>query len=177
MTPRNNTEKGQDEKKHSRLNIQASRLEKFSAQATDRVGSVTSLVVHTVLFIGIFSLRVFGFSFEEILLILTTLVSLEAIYLAIFIQMTVNRQAAGLAEVQEDIEDIQKDVEEISEDIEDIQGEVKDMSEDIDEISEDLEEDDLTEEQEKRTTQEKLVQIEAALHKILEDIGEFRSKK
>ena len=56
-----------------------------------------------------------------ILLILTTIVSLEAIYLAIFIQMTVNRQAESLAEVEEDLEDIEEDIEDISQDIDEIQ--------------------------------------------------------
>lgn len=46
------------------------------------------------------------------MLILTTAVSLEAIYLAIFIQMTVNRTSESLEEVEEDIEDLQEDIEE-----------------------------------------------------------------
>lgn len=154
-----------------------STLERLSIQATEQVGSVTSLIIHTVLFMGIFSLRIVDFSVEEILLILTTIVSLEAIYLAIFIQMTVNRQAAGLAEVQEDIEDIQEDVEEISEDIEGIQGEVKDLSEDVEDISEDIEEDDREDEQIHRATTAKLDQIEVALHQLLKDIGDIRGKK
>jgi len=74
-----------------------------------------------------------GISASDILLILTTIVSLEAIYLAIFIQMTVNKHSEELEEVsedigeiQEDVEEIQKDVDEIQEDVEDIQEEVKD---------------------------------------------------
>jgi cell division protein FtsL len=66
---------------------------------------------------------------DKILLILTTAVSLEAIYLAIFIQMTVNRNTQSIEDIEEDIEDIQEDVEELSEDVEDI-------SEDIDAIQE-----------------------------------------
>lgn len=49
------------------------------------------------------------------LLVLTTVVSLEAIYLSIFIQMTVNHQARELAELSEDVDEIQEDIEEISE--------------------------------------------------------------
>lgn len=69
-------------------------------------------------------LRFAGISSEDVLLILTTVVSLEAIYLSIFIQMTVNQHAAELEEVSEDIEEIQKDVDEIQEDVEDIQEEI-----------------------------------------------------
>ncbi len=92
-------------------------LERFSLQITDWIGTPYSLVVHTIIFIGIFALRWFGKSMEEILLILTTAVSLEAIYLAILIQMTVNRNTASLESVEEDIEDIQEDVEDLEEEI------------------------------------------------------------
>lgn len=50
-------------------------------------------------------------------MILTTAVSLEAIYLAIFIQMTVNRTTESLAGVEEDIDDIQEDIDDIQEDV------------------------------------------------------------
>ena len=90
-------------------------------------------MIHTIFFIAIFCLRFLGISASDILLILTTIVSLEAIYLAIFIQMTVNKHSEELEEVsedigeiQEDVEEIQKDVDEIQEDVEDIQEEVKD---------------------------------------------------
>jgi len=73
------------------------------------------------------------------LLILTTIVSLEAIYLSIFIQMSVNRQAKRLREVSEDIVEIQEDVEEIQEDVEEIQEDVEGIEKDIDEIQEDVE--------------------------------------
>lgn len=95
-------------------------LEKISIRMTNWIGTPISLVVHTILFIGIFSLRFFGFKIEDILLILTTAVSLEAIYLAIFIQMTVNRNTEAIEDIEEDIEDIQEDVEDLEEDIEGI---------------------------------------------------------
>lgn len=79
-------------------------------------------------------------SWEIMLLVLTTLVSLEAIYLAIFIQITVNRHTQSLKEVEEDIEEIQEDVEELGEDVEDIQEDIEEIAEDIDEIQEDVDE-------------------------------------
>ncbi len=104
-------------------------LERLSVKVTDWVGTPYSLVVHTFFFIGIFALKFFGYPIDQILLILTTAVSLEAIYLAILIQMTVNRNTASLEAVEDDIEDIQEDVE-------DLEEEVEDISEDIDHIQE-----------------------------------------
>jgi len=46
---------------------------------------------------------------------------LEAIYLSIFIQMSVNIQAQKLQTLQENVEDIQEDVEDIQEDVQEIQ--------------------------------------------------------
>lgn len=159
-------------------------LERFAHRAAHNIGSTASLAVHTAFFVGIFSLHWFGLGIEQILLILTTLVSLEAIYLAIFIQMTVNRQAEGLSAVQQDIEDIQEDVEEISEDIEGIQEEVKEIGDDVEEISEDIEgiqedveeisdeivEDEKEEETEHIKTNLKLQKIEDTLHQLFKDI-------
>lgn len=139
------------------------RLEKISANATQWIGSVQSLIVHTVIFIGVFSLSFFGFDFDRILLILTTLLSFEAIYLAIFIQMTVNRNTVQLHEVE-------KDIEEISEDIEDIQ-------EDVEEISEEDGEEEKEEEREKQQNKLALAKLEQALASLLKEIEELKKKK
>jgi cell division protein FtsL len=64
-----------------------------------------------------------GFDMDKILLVLTTAVSLEAIYLSIFIQMSVNKTKESLASVEKDIDDIQEDVEDIQEDVEDLNEE------------------------------------------------------
>jgi len=109
-------------------------IERLARYTTRWIGSINSILVHTALFLLSFLLMVFGVNVDRVLLVLTTVVSLEAIYLAIFIQMTVNRNTARLRAVSRDIDEIQEDVEEISEDIDEIQ-------EDIDEIQEDVEED------------------------------------
>lgn len=80
-----------------------------SEKITDWIGTPISIFLHTLFFIGIFALMLFGFSLSQVLLILTTLLSIEAIYLALFIQMTVNKTTESLEEVEEDIEDIQED--------------------------------------------------------------------
>ena len=115
-----------------------SALERFAIGSTRYIGSPTSLVVHTIFFVTVFGLQKFGFTFEQTMLILTTAVSLEAIYLSLFIQMTVNRQARQIEEVSDDVDDIQEDVEEISKDVDGIQENVEEISKDIDEMLEDV---------------------------------------
>ena len=117
-----------------------SQLEAISLRATRWIGSGASLVFHTVVFIGAFLLYFFGINFDTILLFVTTIVSLEAIYLAIFIQMSVNRQSTEIKEVSLDVEEIQESVEEIQEDVEEIQTDIDTIQEDVDEIQEDVEE-------------------------------------
>lgn len=112
-------------------------MQNLPNRVTDWIGSPASLLAHSIFFVGIFALRLFGMSTNDILLILTTLVSLEAIYLAIFIQMTVNRQAKSLQEVEEDIDEIQEDVEDIQEDVQELEEGIGEIQEDIGEIQED----------------------------------------
>jgi uncharacterized membrane protein len=117
------------------------RLERIADIATRWIGSTASLVVHTLLFIIAFALPALHIvSFDKMLLVLTTIVSLEAIYLAIFIQMSVNKNSKDIEEIQEDVEEIQEDIEEIQEDVEEMQEDVEEIQEDVEEIQEDVEE-------------------------------------
>ena len=97
----------------NKLRRQKEKIDLLSENVSKSVGSSTSLVLHTVLFVIAFLLPFFGVHVETVLLVVTTIVSLEAIYLSIFIQMAVNRQAKELELVSEDIGEIQEDVEEI----------------------------------------------------------------
>src|SRR5574337_827055 len=90
------------------------KIEKLALRLTDLVGSPLSLLLHSLFFIVIFALMAFGWTFQDILLILTTVVSLEAIYLSILIQMTVNLQNHRLKGVEKDIDDILEDTEELT---------------------------------------------------------------
>jgi peptidoglycan hydrolase CwlO-like protein len=133
-----------------------------------------------------FGLSFFGIKFDTVLLVLTTVVSLEAIYLSIFIQMTVNENTQSLEEVEEDIEDIAEEVEEISEDIEEIQHDVDEIQEDVDEIAVDVDEiqqdvDEIekevdAEEDIDRGDTAKLESIENVLKKVLEEIEMLKKK-
>lgn len=137
------------------------------------IGSPSSILFHTLVFVSCFGAAFFHVvSFDRMLLVLTTLVSLEAIYLAIFIQMSINQTTESLEVVEHDIDEIQEDIDEIQEDVDEIQ-------EDVDEIQEDVE--GITEEErlrEKGIAQEiTLVEIQDRLQKLLGDIERLQTKR
>ena len=138
-------------------------LEKMALSVTRGIGSVTSVIIHSFLFIGAFTLVFFGFDFDRVLLVLTTIVSLEAIYLSIFIQLSVNYQARALASVEKDIDEISHDVEEIAEDVEEIQEDVEEIAEDVGEIQEAHEE-----------IQEDIEEIQKDVDEIQVDVDEIQ---
>ncbi len=172
-----------------------SSLERFSVHATRWVGSTQSLLVHTILFGLAFTLAMLGIDIERILLVLTTIVSLEAIYLSIFIQMSVNRQTRRLHAVSKDIDEIQKDVEEIQEDVEGIEKDVEEIQEgvegiekDVDEIQKDVdeiqenveelnEEDDVTEQSLLDAEEHRFVEIQKALITLSEEVSKLQKTK
>lgn len=129
-------------------------LDKASIRTTKWIGTPLSLILHTIFFVIALFLIPLGFDSDIIMLFLTTIVSLEAIYLAIFIQMTVNRNTESLEAVEEDIEDIQEDVE--------------GLEDEVDEISEDIDEDE--------QAHKALLNMEKRLKSMQDDL-EFLKKK
>ena len=142
------------------------RLETVALSITRGVGSIWSVIIHTLLFSGAFLLVLFGFEFERVLLVLTTIVSLEAIYLSIFIQMSVNHQARALASVEKEIDEIAEDVEGIAEDVEGIAEDVEEIQEDVEEIQEDVDE-----------IQEDMEEIQEDIDEIQEDVEEIQEEE
>lgn len=140
---------------------------------TSWVGSVYSLIVHTLAFLAAFLVGAFGIaSWEIVLLVLTTVVSLEAIYLAIFIQMSVNRNTASLREVEEDIDEIQEDVEELGEDLDEIQEDIEDIQEDVEEMNEEE-----TEEDQREAAQAKTLEaLTNDVRRILADLESLKKQ-
>lgn len=107
-------------------------VEEIAIGFTRWVGSMQSIFVHSAAFALSFLLVGLGvFSFDRMLLVLTTIVSLEAIYLAIFIQMSLNLARESLAEVEHDVDEIQHDVDEIQEDVSEIEKDVDEIQEDV----------------------------------------------
>ncbi len=144
------------------------------------IGSPMSVVVHSIIFAAAFVFVFMGVPIDTILLVLTTAVSLEAIYLALFIQMTVNRNTQSLAEVEEDIDEIQEDVEGIEKDIDEIQEDVEGIEKDIDEIQEDVDEiekDDQEEDLHDKATMVTLNQLQDNIQKLMEDIQTLKDQK
>lgn len=140
---------------------------------TSWIGSPSSIILHTVVFIAAFALVLFDVPFDSILLILTTAVSLEAIYLALFIQMTVNKNTQSLADVEEDIEDIAEDVEGIEKDIDEIEKDIDEIQEDVEGIEKDEQEDDLHDE----ATMVTLNQLQTDMKKLMEDLQALKEQK
>ncbi|MFZ4500400.1 MAG: hypothetical protein ACOYMZ_02775 [Minisyncoccia bacterium] len=163
------------------------KLAKVADKATKSIGSMPSLFVHSVIFASAFLLPVFGMvPFEQMLLILTTALSLEAIYLAIFIQMSVNKNTEDIEDIQEDVEEIQEDIEEIEEDVDEIQKDVDEIQEDIEEIEKDvdeiqedieeIEEDDKEEDTQQKKEFEALASIQEILTKLQGEIEQLKQK-
>lgn len=129
------------------------KLRKTVFAVTRFVGSPRSVAIHTIIFAASFALVVFGaVELDRMLLVLTTLVSLEAIYLSLFIQMTVNYQGQTIEAVEQDIDEIQEDIEE---------------------IVEDDREDEAREAQDHKTLEE----IRSALGSLMQDIERLQNKK
>lgn len=103
-------------------------VQKTALKITRWVGSPQSIVIHTLVFVASFGAVYLGaLSLDRMLLVLTTIVSLEAIYLAIFIQMTINAQTEVIREVEQDIDEMQEDIEDIQES--EHEDEVRDVKE------------------------------------------------
>jgi peptidoglycan hydrolase CwlO-like protein len=138
-------------------------LENIALSITRSIGSIWSVIIHTIIFITSFSLVLFGIPIDRVLLVLTTILSLEAIYLSIFIQMSVNYQGRALASVEKEIDGIAEDVEDIQEDVEDIQENVEGIAEDVEEIQEAHE-----------VIQEDIEEIQKDVDEIQKDVDEIQ---
>ncbi|WDT67458.1 coiled-coil domain-containing protein [Cloacibacterium sp. TD35] len=156
-------------------------LDKMADSVISWIGSTASLVFHTILFIVSFLLPLFKVvEFEEMLLVLTTIVSLEAIYLSIFIQMSVNKSNKHIEVIKEDVNEIQEDIDEIQEDIDEIQEDIDEIQEDIDEIADDEDEDEHKEKAQKvilksnvSNNKQEIKELKAKIHDLqakLEDL-------
>lgn len=133
-------------------------FEKFSIKITDSIGTPTSVLIHTLIFTASFALILFGVSSNTIMLALTTAVSLESIYLSLFIQMTVNRQSKTIEEVEKDINEIQEDVEA------------------IEDIQEDIHEEEIGTDKDFTATHVSLSKIESNLTQLSESILQLKSE-
>ncbi len=159
-------------------------LDKMADSVISWIGSTASLVFHTLLFITSFLLPLFKVvDFEEMLLVLTTIVSLEAIYLSIFIQMSVNKSNKHIEVIKEDVNEIQEDIDEIQEDIDEIQEDIDEIQEDIDEIADDEDEDEHKEKAQKvilksnvSNNKQEIKELKAKIHDLQAKLEELIQK-
>ena len=137
-------------------------MEKIVIKIINSIGSVWSLIIHTVLFILAFVFYFMGYDLTKVLLVLTTIVSLEAIYLSILIQLSVNIQTKVVQSIQEDVEGIQEDVGEIQEDVEEINEDDDDDDEDDESIKE---------------IKETMNEVQKTLGKLMKEVIELKKKQ
>lgn len=164
-------------KKMKKYSEKTDTLEKIANGITWWIGSIPSLIVHTLFFIISFLLPLLHIvEFDKMLLILTTVVSLEAIYLAIFIQMSVNKSHEKIEDIQEDIEEISEDIEDIQEDIEEISEDIEEINEDIEDIQEDLEEINEEEDEEDHSERAKNVMLKSNVSSNKNEIKTLKDK-
>lgn len=138
------------------------------------IGSNASIIFHTIFFVGcLLAPLVFAISSDSILLILTTLVSLEAIYLAIFIQRSVNEQSVRLTEVEESIDDVEEALDDVEEALDDVEEALDEVEEGLDDVEEALDENSKSKPSRKSKTDSsnlELTAIIADLKSIIEDL-------
>lgn len=139
------------------------KITNYADSFTRWIGSLASLIVHTILFLLCFVSGLIGDNWDTILLVLTTIVSLEAIYLAIFIQMSINKNTASLQAVEQDIDEIQEDVEGIAEDVDEI-------AEDVEELNEEESEAETQEDMDRRLMKE----IQQHMQRISADLEQLK---
>lgn len=82
---------------HQQHKSELSRSARFAEAVTRFIGSMPSIVLHTVVFVVSFAMVIMGIvALDTMLLGLTTVVSLEAIYLCLFLQNSSNRHGDAM---------------------------------------------------------------------------------
>ena len=133
--------------------MSASFIDRIADKVTSWIGSTASIIFHSCFFVFAFvSHWLFSWSFDSILLVLTTVVSLEAIYFSIFIQRAVNQQAERLGDVEESLDDVEDS---------------------LDDVEEALEED----EQEEEAEEESLEDVVTEMKKVLKEMKKMAKEK
>lgn len=164
-------------KSNNSKQVLESKFEAFALKVTKWIGSPSSILAHTVFFLMCFVFGILFAGLDKMLLFLTTVVSLEAIYLAILIQYTVNKNTENLLKVGEDIDEIQEDIDEIQEDVDEIQTDVDEIQTDINEIQEDvddIEEGDTVEEKRDKEIKATVESIQKSLEHLMREINNIK---
>ena len=89
------------------------------------MGSTQSILAHTVILTIAFGLIPLGLNPNSVLLVMTTILSIEAIFLAIFIQRAVNKQSIRLESAIDKI--VQNVTENIEEPLDEVVAEIREI--------------------------------------------------
>lgn len=112
-------------------------MEAIAKAVTQWIGTPQSIVAHTIFFTIMLLWCAFDPSRRDhILLVLTTIVSLEAIYQMLFLQLTVNLQGRELTQVKSAMEEVHETVEEMQETVGEVQETVGEVHETVEEMQE-----------------------------------------
>lgn len=96
---------------------QYSSIEKLAYAARKWIRTPQSVLVHTIFFILVYGLMlVFPKNKDQIVNLITNIVSIEAIYLTLFVLMGTHEVRQGVRDVAENVEDILEDTEDLTED-------------------------------------------------------------
>ncbi|HEV3245539.1 MAG TPA: hypothetical protein VG102_04240 [Candidatus Paceibacterota bacterium] len=148
-------------------------LQKIALAVVTWIGSAESVIAHTIIFVLGFATVFFNIlPLVTLLLILNTIVSLEAIYLALFNQLAINYANEGIDAVGKDIDELQEDVEEIQENVGEISEDVDELQEDVEEMTEEEQAEEAHKAEQKRT----LSDIQTDLRKLMQDIERLQAK-
>ncbi|GEM_PF-2149778 len=72
------------------------------------------LVAHPIILASVFALKFLGVIGEPLTLLLTGLVSIEAIYIAFFMKIKLNKTVGNFKEMQQEIQDVREDGESLA---------------------------------------------------------------
>lgn len=84
------------------------RFEKFALKITHWIGTPASLLIHSLVFTTVL-VMMFVFDPGKVLLVFTTALSMEAIYLTIFVQMSLNKASKTLIEMGENVDELMEE--------------------------------------------------------------------
>lgn len=91
--------------------------ERIATRIIDWIGTTSSLLLHSIVFLIFMILIISGYQTQTVMLVLTTGLSIEAIYLAIFIQISLNKNNKILEEVCEEVVELKEEENDVISDL------------------------------------------------------------
>ena len=83
--------------------------EKITFNLANTIGTPLSLIIHTIFLLGIFTLRYLGVAIDQLILITVAAISMEAIYLTIYTQARLKKNADSLNLIRSEMDQIKNE--------------------------------------------------------------------